>query len=368
MDNSRFRSRSFVVVVAALVLLSGFVGAIGAQSASPAVPAQTGPAGSIIVEEGETSGGISTAAGTVVVRGTVNGDVNAVAGDVVIAESGRVTGNVNGAAGSLRIGGTVDGNVDFASGSVIFERTARVGGNVNLGAGTVVIAGTIDGDATVGADSIRVAPTAVIGGDLRYDATLTLQEGATVEGSVVRDDSIGGGMGPVGWGTNWTVPGWADSVYGFFANLVLGIVLLGLFPRFSNEVADTVRDRPVRSGGWGLLALVAVPMVLIAFAITIIGIPVALLGVFLYLFALWVGLVYGEYSVGRLLGTRLDVGGRWTALVIGLLVFAVLGLVPILGGLALAVASLLGLGALATALVGRFRARRQDEGVTAASR
>lgn len=364
MDNSRFRSRSFVVVVAALVLLSGFVGVIGAQSASPN-PAQTGPAGSIVVEEGETSQGISTASGTVVVRGTVDGDVNAVAGDVVIAESGRVTGNVNGAAGSVRIGGTVDGNVDVASGSVVFERTARVGGDVNLGAGTVVIAGTIDGDATVGADSIRVAPTAVIGGDLRYDAALTLEEGATVEGSVIRDESIGGGMGPVGWGTGWTVPGWADSVYGFFANLVLGFVLLGLFPRFSDEVADTVRDRPARSGGWGLLVLVGVPVVLIAFAITIVGIPVALLGVFLYLFALWVGLVYGEFAVGRLLGTRLDVGGRWTALVLGLLVFAVLGLVPVLGGIAIAVASLLGLGALGTALVGRFRARRRDESTTA---
>ncbi|MFB6133011.1 MAG: hypothetical protein ABEJ44_06375 [Halanaeroarchaeum sp.] len=134
-------------------------------------------------------------------------------------------------------------------------------------------------------------------------------------------------------------------------------MLLGLFPRFSGEVVHAVRDRPVRSGGWGVLALFGVPVVLIGFAITIIGIPLALLGIFVYLFALWVGVVYGEYAVGRLLGTRLGVGGRWVALALGLFVFAALGLVPVLGGIAVFLALLVGLGALGSGLVDRFRSR-----------
>lgn len=367
MNESRFRGRSIVVIVATLVVLSGFVGVVAAQSPSAqATVAQTAPAGSVVVAEDETVRGISTVAGTVVVRGTVNGDVNVVAGDLVIAESGHVTGNLNGASGSLRVAGTVDGNVDYAAGSVIFDRTAHVGGTVDMGAGTVVVAGTIDGDATVGADTIRVTPSAVLGGDLRYDAALTLQDGATVQGSVIRDDSIGGGMGSIGWGAGWGIPGWANTVYGFFANLVLGVLLIGLFPRFSTDVADGALDRPLRSGGWGLLALFGIPVVLVAFAITIVGIPIALLGVVLYLLALWIGMVYGEYAVGRLLTSSLGTGSRWAALVLGLFVFAVIGLVPVLGGIAIFLALLIGLGALGATLVGRFRLRRAgDEESTA---
>lgn len=369
MNTSHIR-RGIVAVLVLLVIASGFSGAVAAQppqDATDVLPAQTGPAGTVVVEEGATSSGISTVAGTIVVRGTVNGDVSGVAGDVVIAESGTVTGNVNGAAGSLRIAGTVGGNVEFAAGSVVIDRSATIGGNVNVGTGSTLIAGQIDGDVMVGADQITVASTAVIDGDLRYDGQLEQQAGATVGGAVIHDTSIGGGMGPAGWGTSWVLPNWFDTVYGFFANLVLGAVLLALFPRFSNEVADGVVDRPLRSGGWGVVALFGIPLVLVAFAITIIGIPLALLGIVLYVLAIWTGVVYGEFAVGRYLLARMDTEGNWKALLVGLLVFAVLGLVPILGGIAVLLALLVGLGALGSALRGRFRYRRAENGGASAT-
>ncbi|MGM0399218.1 MAG: polymer-forming cytoskeletal protein [Halobacteriota archaeon] len=360
MNRHHHLRRATVLAVVAFVVFAGVAGVVAAQPSQGIAPAQTGPAGTVVVDEGETSNGISTVAGTVVVRGTVDGDVNAVSGDVVVEETGTVTGNVNGAAGSLRIAGTVGGNVDFAGGNVVFERPARIGGDVNLGAGNVLIAGQIDGTVTVGADRITVGPSAVVAGDLRYDGALNLQEGATVEGSVIRDDSIGGGMGPAGWGTNWGIPGWVDTVYGFFANLLLGALLLALFPRFSNEVADAVEERTARSGGWGLLLLFGIPILLVAFAITIVGIPVALLGLMLYVLAIWVGVVYGEFAVGRYLLTRLGSEGKWKALLLGLFVFSLLGFIPIVGGIAAFLALLVGLGALGSGLRGRFAERRGD--------
>lgn len=357
MNDSSVRHRAIVVAMVAFVVLGGFVGMVTAQPVQQASPAQTGASGTLVVEEGQTSNGISTVAGTVVIRGTVNGDVNVVSGDVVIEESGTVTGNVNGATGSLRIAGTVGGNVDVAAGSIVVDRSAQIGGNLNIGTGSVLIAGEIAGDVTVGADEIRVAPSAVIAGDLRYDGALTLQEGATVDGSVIRDDSIGG-IGPMGMGANWHIPNWVNTIYGFFANLLLGVLLLALFPRFSNDVADSVGERTLRSGGWGLLLLFGIPVVLVAFAITIIGIPVALLGLMLYVLAIWIGVVYGEYAVGRYLLARFGGEGRWTALLLGLVLFALLGLLPVIGGIAVFLALLVGLGALGAGLWGRFSDRR----------
>ncbi|MFB6070010.1 MAG: polymer-forming cytoskeletal protein [Halanaeroarchaeum sp.] len=351
MDERSLLRGGAAVIVAALLVLSGFSGVAAAQ---------TGASGTVIVDEGQTSDGISAMAGTVIVRGTVEGDVSVLAGDVVIAESGTVTGSVTGAAGSLRIAGTVNGDVKFAGGSVVLEPTARVGGDVSVGAGSVLLAGTVTGGVSVGAETITVAPSARVGGDLRYDGALEMREGATVGGAVVRDPTIGGGVGP----TQWGIPDWLDTVYGFFANLVLGALLLVLFPRFSESVADGVRERPLRSGGWGLVALFGVPILVVLLAITLVGIPVALLVLLLYLLAVWVAVVYGEYAVGRVIVSRLGSEGRWWALLAGLLAFTLVGLVPVVGAIPTLLALLVGLGALAGAL--RQVWNRRGEGPSAA--
>lgn len=350
MQSTSLRRGAALALVAVLVL-STFSGVAAAQS---------GVGGTIVVEEGQTTNGISAMAGTVVVRGTVDGDVSVLAGTVEIAQTGTVTGDVSGAAGSVTIDGRVDGGVHLASGDVRFGPSSVIGGDVNVGSGTVRLAGTIDGGATVGADQLTVAPTARIAGNLRYDGTLTLQDGATVGGSVVRDDSLGTGPSWGAWsgsGVAWRIPGWLDTIYGFFANLLLGALLLLLFPRFSAGVADTVERRPLRTGAWGLVGLVVTPIVLVLLLVTIIGIPIALVGALLFGLSVWIGVVYGEFAIGRYLLERLDAEGRWYALVLGLLLFSLLGLVPVLGDLAILVALLVGLGALGIALRRAWRLR-----------
>lgn len=141
-----------------------------------------------------------------------------------------------------------------------------------------------------------------------------------------------------------------DTVYGFLANLLLGAILLVLFPRFSMRVADDVESRPLRSGGWGIVGLVGIPIVLVLLAITIVGIPLALLGFVLYMLALWTGVVYGEFATGRYLAGRFDNENKWVGLLGGILLFSLLGLVPIVGGLPVLLALLVGLGALGTGL------------------
>ncbi|MBS3760860.1 bactofilin family protein [Halodesulfurarchaeum sp.] len=289
---------------------------------------------------------------------TVAGDLNGVAGDVVIAESGVITGDVSVATGSLRIAGTVDGSVSAGASAVSLTQTGAVAGDFSVGAATVTIDGTIGADATVGADTITLGPTSQIDGELRYDGALTQQSGAVVQGPVVEDSPIGG-FGPVGIsGDSWETIGWLDSLYGLFANLLLGAILLFSLPRFSNRVATQVVDSTGRSALLGLLVLITVPFILALTAVTIVGIPLAILGVFASLSLIWVGIVNGEFAVGRwLLGRWQDEPNRWFALGLGLVLFTVIGAVPIVGGLAMLAVLLVGLGALAAALRGTYRRR-----------
>lgn len=316
--------RTATVALILLVVLALFPGVAAAQQQSGA---------SVVVEEGETH----------------EGDLEAFSGNVVV--HGRVTGDVNAAAGNVRIDGTVDGNVEVAAGNVYLGPNATVGGNLEAAAGNVVIAGTIDGDVDAAAETITLASTASIGGDLTYGGTLEREDGATVAGTVSQGDAQVapfGGMGP-------SIPGWAFTVYGFLVNAVLGAVLLLAFPAFSRTVADRAVDAPARSTGFGLLALIAVPIGLVVLMLTIVGIPLSLIGFVLFGLSLWVGAVYGRFAVGVWLLDVADVDNRWLALVAGLVVVAAVGLVPVVGGLVELLVVLLGFGALATALNRRYR-------------
>ncbi|WP_225336313.1 polymer-forming cytoskeletal protein [Halomicrobium urmianum] len=338
-------------VVSAVLLLSLGTGVAAAQSFE-------GAGGTIVVESDETYESVEGVAGSIVVRGTVTGDVSGVAGNVHVAEGGSVEGSIEAAAGTVRIDGIVGGDVDVGGGHVEVSETGRIGGDLNAGAGFLAVNGAVGGDVRAGAETIVIGPNANVGGEFRYDANeFSRDENATVAGGVVEDPNLAGNVGPTG--EFFSVPPVLVSVYGFFVNLLLGAVLLAAFPAFSSSVAARVADDTVRSGGAGFLTLIAVPIALVFVAITLVGIPLAVVGAVVFGLLVWIGTVYGQYAVGAWALGLADVDNRWLALVVGLVGFALLGAIPVVGGLVGFVALLLGLGALALGLRDRYRSRRE---------
>ena len=340
------------VLVALLLVLSVLPGVVAAET-------RTG--GAIVVGPDETvTGGLDAFAGDVIVRGTVRGDLNAFAGDVTIAEGGRVTGDLSGFSGSVTVAGVVEGDLSGAAGSITLTETGRVGGDVAGGAGSVTLAGTVDGNVAVGAESVVLRETARVGGDLRYDAETFVNEGV-VEGSVVRDPSIGTGVGS---GFDVGVPGVVSNVvvgvYALVVNFLLGAVLLAVLPTFTGRVTEYARTEPLVAGGVGLLTLVGVPFVLVLLLLTIVGIPLSLVGFVVFGLSAWVAAVVGRIAVGEWLTSLADVENRWLSLVVGLLAVAVLVRVPVLGGLFELLVLLLGLGALTAVLYRSYRDRPDE--------
>jgi cytoskeletal protein CcmA (bactofilin family) len=334
--------------VVATLLCSLGTGVAAAQSVQ-------GVGGTVIVDGGETVESVEVVAGTVLIRGTVTGDVAGTAGTVHVTETGRVGGDVEAAAGTVRIDGTVDGDVAVAAGSLVVSETGRIGGRLEAGAGYVSVDGRVDGDVQVGAETVELGPNARVGGDVRYDAArFSRDPGATVGGQVVREPGEATRRGPTPAGSVIVVG------YGLLANLFLGSILLLAFPGFSAAVERRVAERPARTAGVGLLALVGAPLALLVTLLTVVGIPLALLGAVLFAGALWVGSVYGQYAVGARVLAAVGMETGWLALVGGLLGFAVLGLVPVLGPLFHLLALLFGLGALALGLREAYGPRTVD--------
>jgi len=344
-------SHSRVVLLVAVLVCLAIVPA-------PAV-AEPRAGGSVVVEAGETTGDLEAYGGDVAIRGTVDGDLQVFAGNVRIL--GEVTGDVETASGNVVISGTVGGDVSASGGAVQLTENATVGGTFEAGAGSVLIDGRVGGPARVGAGDIVLGPTASIGGDLEYDGNLTRSSGATVGGEVVNNPDLEIGD-PLP-----SIPGFVFGVYVFLVNLVVGAVLLLVFPRFTRGMAERTVERPARTGAVGLLALVGTPILLVLLAITIVGIPLALAGAIVYGLAVWLGVVLGRYVLGAWLLSFVDVDNRWAALMLGTVVMVPVTRIPILGGLLDLVVLLLGLGALAYGLYRGYRARRRGRSSNAAT-
>jgi cytoskeletal protein CcmA (bactofilin family) len=339
--------RQLLALSVALLVLLG-----AGPTVATAQTAQTG--GTVVVGPDEAiTGGLEVVAGTVVIHGTVEGDLQAVGGTVLIDETGTVTGDAQLTGGSVVVAGAVDGDVTFAGGSFLLRETGALGGALEGGAGDVRLDGAIAGDATVGADVLTLGTTAVLAGGLEYDANgFTREDGSQVVGELVRNPELvtatdfGGFEAPV-------LPWWVGQAYAFLASLALGAVLLLIAPAFARRVSTLGTTKAVRSGGAGLLTFVAVPLLLVVLALTIVGIPLSLVGALLFLVVLWTGSVFGAFVVGTYLLRLANRENRWGALVLGLAVVAVLSAIPFgIGGIVGFVVLLLGLGAFALAVRG----------------
>ncbi len=258
MDSDSTARRAVALVVVVALVLSVFPGVAAAET-------RTG--GTVIVEEGETVDDLRAVAGSVVIRGTVDGDLEGAAGSIVIESSGVVTGDLSASAGNVHIAGEVQGNVQTGSGSIYVARTATIGGSLEGGAGSVQINGQIASDVRVGAETLTLGESGSVGGDLRYgEDTEFVNEGGSVSGETAVDPSIESGFDFP------TPPAWVFSGYLMAVNLALGAILLLAVPGFSRRVGETVGDKPLRSAGVGLLALIGIPVALVVAAITIVGI------------------------------------------------------------------------------------------------
>lgn len=233
-------------------------------------------------------------------------------------------------------GDTVDTAVLF-HGSATIDGT--VTGSVVVFDGTTVISGHVQQDVFVFNGDVTVQSGAQIDGDLVTGQTPTVEPGATVGGQQQRistrfDAGAIGFASRVAWWIGYSV-----------STLVLGLLLLLFAPGLDSAITRVVRERLGASVGFGALVFFVLPIVAALFIAVVVAIPLGLFTLLALAFLYTVGYVAGAHAIGRLL-VRSATTSRFLAFLAGWAVLRVLGLVPVLGGLAWTLASILGLGVL----------------------
>lgn len=323
-----------------------------------------GAGGSVVIDQPVGESAVA-AGGTVDIRAPIGENLRAAGGTVHIAS--KVGGNLAAAGGDVRIGkdAVIGGPARVFGGSITIDGTIE--GKLRASAETLTINGTVNGDVRAAADQVVLGPAAKINGALSYvsGAELKKADGAAVTGPVTRLDER---TAESEWAAD-VKPKHSGTIIGtLLSYLVLvgcGALFISVAPIFSVEAPERIALSPARSFGMGLASLVGVPLAAVLFIMTLVGIPVGVILFMLYPFALLLGFIVGALWLAGLLPRVLKrpppptVRAAIANFAIALAIVMLAGKVPAVGGLAVFLLLVMGVGAFEVELYRRMRSGSQ---------
>jgi cytoskeletal protein CcmA (bactofilin family) len=314
--------------------------------------------------DGTVDGDLIVTGQIINVDGHVKGDIIAFCEELHV--NGPVDGNVRGSCESVALNSTVGKNV-MVAGVVELNEKATVGGTMMLFSGVSELNGKISGDllAFVGDLNINglVGRDATIRGDrLTIGPNAQMLGQTTVTGRHEPDVASGAKLGsPIQYtkpkeGPDYTrFRYYLHQIFFWGASFVFGLLLLLIAPRFFFDAGQTSK-KVGPAIGFGLLFLFATPIAAIIVCFTIVGIGVAIAGVFAYIVAIYASqIVVGSWLGEILLGARVGVGAAVGRLALGLAILRAVRMLPYIGGWITFLVIIWGLGAIVLALYRRMR-------------
>lgn len=312
--------------------------------------------------DGVVNGDVVAVCKSITVNGTINGDLIAFSSDITI--NGEVKGSARIAGTNLNINGTIGHNVNAAGTEIKLGPNSIVNWDVLVAGVNGSFNGTINGnlhgfisaaevagkigkninlqldDKAVG--GLLITKDAVVGGTLTYSGTkeARIESPSSIVGSVTRQETKDTKNAPINV--------LSKLFYKLSALVLIGLVLVGLKKKGVLEVAKNIEKKWWQSALIGLAILVATPLIVFFFFLTVIGIPLALILLAVYLIALSLSVIFGAVLIGELLYKKIlkKPSNIFITLIIGLIIFTLLAGLPYIGMFVSFVFIISGLGAL----------------------
>lgn len=256
-----------------------------------------------------------------------------IGGDITIAEGNKIK-NAVAVGGQITVRGAVTGHVVSIGGSVVLTKTARVEGNV-ISMGGVIVMGR----------------GARVKGNLKEINTSDLS--ASLASALDEDWE--------GWSWIFAV----ISLLVFVAIFLISLLLVTLLPQPVRLVADIVKDSPFKTFSWGLIVLVSVVPLAVLLTISVLGIVLIPLEMFLVVCAALLGFI----AVAQLVGERLFAifkrrdQGVMVDIFWGLALLWFIGWIPYIGWMIKVISVVLGLGGVLAASLSARKKWKKSHGL-----
>lgn len=231
------------------------------------------------------------------------------------------------------------------AGDIIYIK-GTVHGAVDVSGRIVHITGNIDGDVEIDAEEIYISSPARIGGDLYYTskAEADIEDDVVIKGRVdweepeekIKTDHFLSSLGIV------------FHVIFFLMALLTGYFLILIFNRHTHESVNQISSNFWKTMAVGLLSIIIFIGGPIVFCLLIIGIPLAMMLIFLGLVLFYIGKIYASIAIGHLV-FKMFTNVRKIALgwefLVGLIILSIVFRIPGLGTVVYILAFILGSGA-----------------------
>ena len=254
----------------------------------------------------------------------------------------------------VRVNGTVDLAADESVDTVVAVNSeARVAGTVRdtlvIVNQTATVSGEVGRDVIVVNGTLRLEQSARIGGDVvLINGELSQAGDAVIAGSVV--ERSGAAMGAEFRRVTAAVSfvAWLGMTL-LFVVVALGWAAVG--GRQLSGIAGLLGARPGLAAVAAVIFWITVPITAFVAFVTVIGIPIGITLLVVVLPLLWgLGYVTTATRLGFFLSdlrrTTPDLAHPYLEAVLGVVIFQLIGLIPILGGIVVALAGLFGAGAI----------------------
>jgi len=209
----------------------------------------------------------------------------------------------------------------------------KLGGSLKGGVGELIISGVVNGDVSIEAEKITLMPTARIEGDFKYESEkeAKIESGAQVSGETVwteidtekekKPKSIFTGKSII-----------MEMLF-LLALMVTGIVLTLIFKKNAQQAKQAISNYFLKTLGLGFVFMVCIPIAILILLITILGIPIAIIALFVYAILVYIAKIPVATFVGekilKALGKQGEPSLIWSML-LGLVVLTLVLNIPYL--------------------------------------
>lgn len=296
--------------------------------------------GGLVEISGNVTGDVMVGAGSVIINGFVGDDVRVGAGTLIV--NGVVGDDLVAGVGTMIIADNAEIGGDVVAGSGQMELKGDIGGNITGGAGVVTLSGNVGGDVELDVGELNVLPGASINGNLTYTGPNKAAIPAGVVGKDVlfterpkREDERFGASSIIWWFIR------------YLFLLVIGLLVLAVFPNRAAAIAQSIPENPLKNIAIGFLLAVAGFLGSILLFITVIGIPLGLILLFMTFFVLYTARLFFGLWLGRIIFSRLGRESKpWMDMVVGLFVLFILTSLPWIGFLIYLLVTFVAIGGL----------------------
>ncbi len=319
---------------------------------------------------GTVNGDVYVAGGSITVEGTINGDLLAIGGNINI--KGSIAGNARIIGGNILVTGSIGRNLSILGGSSNFTDTAKIGGSVagaggaftfyglvgkdvRIAGGQLSLGNKISGNVFTYIRQLSVSPNANIAGDVTYwsNQKAEVVSGAVIKGKTMRNmlpksatpqmDStkIASFVPAI---TSFVIFG---KIISFLASLIIGIFFIKLFPICVQKLVSSIKTSFWKNVGIGLLIAIVTPIIVVLLFCTLIGIPLAVFGGILFMLSLYLAHIVAALVIGKWAVKYISKNDHlnWS-LFVGLVIYGIASIIPVLGWLFSMIFVAVGLGAI----------------------